>query len=274
MSQIRVALADDHPIVRGGIRGLLEQEPDIAVVGEASTGAEASRLARELAPDVLLLDLELPGMPGVEVARSIQRDGPAVRVLVLSAHDDERHIRESLSSGAAGYLTKAEAPGCIVDAVRGVARGDGGWFSRGVMALVARAQHERARPRTDGLSTLTPREQEVLTLIAGGHDNPHIAAALYISEGTVKNHVTNIYDKLEIRTRAEAVTWAWRHGLTGDVGDDKNSRYKTLVMVMTQSYTGFTRHRPAPRGRPCHDEAIPGICTYRSASRRGQCRDH
>jgi len=124
MAQIRVVLADDHPIVRSGIRGLLEREPDIAVVAETRDGVAALRLARDLTPDVLLLDLELPELSGVEVARRIRQDGSAARVLVLSAHDDEAHILGLLAHGAAGYLTKAEAPGRIV-AVRGVARGDG-----------------------------------------------------------------------------------------------------------------------------------------------------
>jgi DNA-binding NarL/FixJ family response regulator len=172
MAQIRVVLADDHPIVRSGIRGLLEREPDIAVVAETRDGVAALRLARDLTPDVLLLDLELPELSGVEVARRIRQDGSAARVLVLSAHDDEAHILGLLAHGAAGYLTKAEAPGRIVDAVRGVARGETGWFSQSVAATVARAAQERARStRADTLFTLTARAASVD--LAGARPRQH-----------------------------------------------------------------------------------------------------
>jgi len=181
----------------------------------------ALRLARELTSDVLLLDLELPGLSGVEVARRLRQDGPAARVLVLSAHDDEAHILGLLEHGAAGYLSKAEAPGSIVDAVRGVARGETGWFSQSVAATVARAARERTRStQADKLFTLTPRERQVLVLLARGHDNSRIAGELDISEGTVKNHITNIYDKLRVHSRTEAGAWAWRHGLVDDVGGE------------------------------------------------------
>lgn len=213
MEHIRVVVADDHPIMRSGIRALLVQAPDIAIVGEATTGVEALRKVRDLAPDVLLLDLEMPEMRGDEVARRIQQDGLAVRVLVLSAYDDESHILALLESGVAGYLTKAEAPGSIVDAVRGVARGGQGWFSRDVTATVMQA---RTTPHPDVPGMLSPRERQVLILLARGYDNPRIAGALDICEGTVKNHVTNIYDKLRVRTRAEAVAWAWQQGLADD----------------------------------------------------------
>jgi DNA-binding NarL/FixJ family response regulator len=130
MAAIRVALTDDHPKVRASIRHLLEQAMDIVVVGEASDGAEALRLVADLAPDILLLDVEMPGMSGVEVARRLKAAGAPVRVLALSAYDDEQYVGELLATGAAGYLTKDEAPEAIVEAVRGVARGEKGWFSR------------------------------------------------------------------------------------------------------------------------------------------------
>src|SRR5947207_4195665 len=149
MSAIRVVLVDDHPVVRAGIRHLLEQAPDLTVAGEASDGVEALHLAAELAPDVLLLDMELPGLSGVEVARRLQAAGSPVRVLALSAHDDPQYIFGLLTSGAAGYLTKDEAPQTIVEAVRGVARGEKGWLSRRVTAKVM--QRERAAHQT-GLS--------------------------------------------------------------------------------------------------------------------------
>jgi DNA-binding NarL/FixJ family response regulator len=129
MTSIRVALADDHQVVRIGVRSILEKAPDIVVVGEANNGMGALRLVSELAPDILLLDIEMPGMTGVEVARYLQASGSPVRVLALSAYDDAQYIAALLASGAAGYLTKDEAMDMIVDAVRGVARGEQGWLS-------------------------------------------------------------------------------------------------------------------------------------------------
>jgi DNA-binding NarL/FixJ family response regulator len=129
MTSIRVALADDHQVVRIGVRSMLEKAPDIVVVGEANDGAGALRLVAELSPDILLLDVEMPGMTGVEVARRLQASGSPVRVLALSAYDDESYIAALLASGAAGYLTKDDAMEMLVDAVRGVARGEQGWLS-------------------------------------------------------------------------------------------------------------------------------------------------
>ncbi|MDQ3855113.1 MAG: response regulator transcription factor [Chloroflexota bacterium] len=210
MRSIRVLLADDHPVVRGGIKALLEVAEDIAVVGEASDGAEALRLAREMQPDVLVLDMELPEMSGAEVAERLAGSAHPVRVLALSAYDRENYITETLEAGAAGYLTKDEAPGHIVEAVRGVARGQDGWVSRRVAAKMIQRAKVRSRNQTPAQSALSPREQEVLELLAGGIPNPEIASTLFISEGTVRNHVTSIYNKLGARTRAEAVAKAWQ----------------------------------------------------------------
>lgn len=222
MPCIRVALADDHPIVRSGFHHLLEQAPDISVVGEASTGMDALRMVDELTPDVLVLDIEMPGLTGVEVARRLLEAGAPVRVLMLSVHDDAQYIRAALRSGAVGYLTKDEAPGVIVEAVRGVARGEDGWCSRGVTAKLMQEQRVRTRAQTAGSSSLSAREQQVLRLLARGADNDQIAKTLYLSLGTVKNHVANIYDKLRVHTRADAVTWAWQEGLMSAAGDDKD----------------------------------------------------
>jgi DNA-binding NarL/FixJ family response regulator len=213
MKDIRILLADDHPVVRTGIRTLIERVPDIIVIGEASNGVEALRLAKDLVPDVLLLDIEMPGLTGVEVARQLQAAGVPVRVLAWSAYDDEPYIFALLESGVAGYLTKEEAPEYIIDAVRGVIRGEGGWFSRSVMAKVVQRKKTRMSSPMDTADDLTEREREVLQLVAHGHANGAIAAALRISDGTVKNHVTNIYTKLQVHTRAEAVAWVWQQGL-------------------------------------------------------------
>jgi DNA-binding NarL/FixJ family response regulator len=210
---IRVVLADDHPLFRAGVRLLLERAAGIEIVGEASNGVEALEQVRTLVPDVVILDMEMPEMTGVEVARRLRAVGSPVRVLVLSAYDDDEYVAELLASGAAGYLTKDEVPERIAAAVRGVARGQSGWLSQGVSQRALRRRDGEADSRS-----LSPREREVLRLIADGLDNGTIAAQLFISENTVKNHVTSIFAKLEVTTRAEAVAWAWRNGLMGPPG--------------------------------------------------------
>lgn len=213
MATIRIVLVDDHPVVRAGIRTLLEQAPDLVVVGEAGDGTAALRLIADLAPDVLLLDMELPGLSGVEVARRLQAAGSPVRVLALSAHDDPYYIFGLLASGAAGYLTKDEAPQAIVEAVRGVARGEAGWLSRRVMAKVVRREQPVHQAGPLPLTSLSARERQVLRLVARGQDNEQIASTLNIAVGTVRTHVATIFSKLEVHKRSEAVAWAWQHGL-------------------------------------------------------------
>jgi DNA-binding NarL/FixJ family response regulator len=208
---IRVVLTDDHPVVRSGIRQLLEKTADIVVVGEASDGAEALRLVKALDPDVLLLDMEMPGETGVQVAQQLQAAGSAVRILALSAYDDEQYIVGLLASGAAGYLTKEEALETIAEAVRGVAHGEEGWLSRRAAAQVA-AWTRKGLSHDNGL---TERELEVVRLAARGWTNDHIAEALSISERTVRFHLTNVYSKLGVSTRGAAIAWAVRAGLGG-----------------------------------------------------------
>jgi len=211
MQAIRVVLADDHPVVRTGIRTFLEQAADIEVLAEAEDGKAALRLAEELEPDVLLLDMELPGITGVEVTRRLQAAGSLVRVLALSAYDDEQYVFGLLDAGAAGYLLKDEALAAIVAAVRGVARGEGGWFSRQVAAKVAVwVRGERAAP--PGVARLTEREVEVLRLLARGRSNARIAQELAVSERTVKFHVENLLGKLGVGNRTEAVVEGIRRG--------------------------------------------------------------
>lgn len=210
MQLTRVILADDHPVIRTGIRTMLERAPDIIVVAEATSGDEALHLVNTIPADVLVLDMEMPGANGVEVARQIRAAGIAVRVLVLSAYARDELIAEILTQGAAGYLVKEEAPEHIVNAVRGVARGEEGWLSRRVTATVIR-QQTLPKLVTKTPEVLSSREREVLELVALGCDNQRVAEVLNICDGTVKNHITNIYGKLQVRTRAEAVAWAWHH---------------------------------------------------------------
>jgi DNA-binding NarL/FixJ family response regulator len=211
MAEIRVLLIDDHPIVRSGIRMLLEQAEDILVVAEADRGDDVMQMVRRYTPDVLLLDMEMPGKSGVEVAREIQAAGLPVRILALSAYDDDEYISSLLSNGAAGYLTKEEALHTIVDAVRGVARGEEGWFSRRAAAQIAALARKQPQDRPH----LTEREEEVLTRLAEGWTNSRIAQDLSVSERTVRFHLSNIYDKLGITSRGEAIAWALRRSVSG-----------------------------------------------------------
>lgn len=209
MSPIRVVLADDHPVVRSGIRNLLERAVDITVVGEASTGGEALKMVDDLGPDVLLLDMELPDVKGIEVAQQLRQAGSPVRILVLSAHDDPLYIRELLESGAAGYLVKEEAPETIVEAVRGVAHGEQGWVSRRIAAQMV----SWMRGDEIGEIKLTPREMDVLRLVVEGKTNQNIGVLLGISEKTVEKYLYAIFTKLEVTSRVEAAVFAVREGL-------------------------------------------------------------
>lgn len=209
MSPIRVLLVDDHPVVRSGIRGLIEKALDLEMVGEASTGEESLRMVEETHPDVLLLDMELPDIQGTQVARQVQQQHPNIKILALSAHDDTAYVRNLLESGAAGYLMKEEAPEAIVDAVRGVARGEQGWVSRRIAAQMA----SWMKAGEQGNLRLTAREQDVLRLIVQGKTNQGIALELAISEKTVEKYIRAIFTKLNVASRVEAAVLAVQEGL-------------------------------------------------------------
>ena len=209
MANTRVVLADDHPVVRSGIRNLLEKAAGIEVVGEANGGEEAIRLAESLLPDVLLLDMEMPDLKGVEVAQKLREMGSPVRILALSAYDDRQYILELLSNGAAGYLVKEEVPETIIEAVRGVARGEQGWVSRRVASQMADWIHNEE----PGRMGLTTREMDVLRLVVAGKTNQEIGIALGISEKTVEKHLEGVFSKLGVASRVEAAVVAVRTDL-------------------------------------------------------------
>jgi DNA-binding NarL/FixJ family response regulator len=203
---IRVLLADDHPTMRIGLRVLLERAPGVEVVGEAQDGKEALALIEELQPDVAVVDCELPEIEGTQVALEIRRRGLSVRVLALSAHDDERYVRGMLEAGAVGYLLKEEAPETIVTAVQATARGEAHFSPPVASKVVAWSRGER----TGGL---TEREVEVLRLVAGGLSNKEIAQTLTVTVRTAEFHVGNILNKLQVASRVEAAVWAKEQGV-------------------------------------------------------------
>ena len=202
---IRVILADDHPVVRSGIKAELDGAEGIEVVGEASSGDEALRLVGELRPDVLVLDVVMPGLDGVEVARLLRERHPELRILALSAYEDNAYVFGLLSAGAAGYVLKEEALDTIVEAIRAASRGET-WLSKRVEEKVVR----RAIGEEEVL--LTGRELEVLRLMAKGWTNARIAVELKVSERTVGFHVENILGKLGVSSRTEAVVEGIRRG--------------------------------------------------------------
>ena len=208
MATIHVILADDHPVVRAGIRTLLDRADDIHVVAETDNGDGVLSLVEEHQPDVLILDIEMPGLSGLEVAQQLQKRQLSTRVLALSAHADIRYIDHILANGAFGYLVKEEAPHMIIAAVRGVAAGEQGWMSR-----QAAAEMSALLRRAENGTELTPREQEVLKLIAAGKSNQEIALKLHISESTVEKHLGSVYAKLGVGSRVEAAVYAIRNNL-------------------------------------------------------------
>jgi DNA-binding NarL/FixJ family response regulator len=211
MPTIRLLLADDHPSLRAGIRARLDMEENIQVVGEAGTGLKVIELVSALRPHVLLLDLQLPELSGVEVVRRLSAADDPVRILILSAYHNASYVAALRDFGVAGYLTKQEPLDTIVQAVKGIARGETGWLSRDVAAVLMK---QPASDSTEPADLLSEREREVLQLIAEGLTNHQIGDRLFISESTVKKHVSSLYQKLELNTRTAAAAWAWEHGLS------------------------------------------------------------
>ncbi len=204
---IRVLLAEDHTIVREGLRSLLAMQPEVEVVGEAGSGTEAVRLACELSPDVVLMDLNLPELDGVEATRQIREKSPNSRVLVLSMHATPEHVRPAIRAGAAGYLVKGSGLSDLLAAVRAVASGSA-FFSPEVAPIVLDGPGAEGRT-----AELTPRERQVLRLVAEGKSSPEIAAQLHLSVKTVEGHRSRIMSKLDVRNVVGMVRHAIKIGL-------------------------------------------------------------
>ncbi|NLP18111.1 MAG: response regulator transcription factor [Firmicutes bacterium] len=214
MTQIRILLVDDHPLLRQGIRKVLEFEPEMKVVGEAGTGEEALKLARNLQPLIIIMDINLPDISGIETTRLIKTELPDTKVLALTIHDNDEYVVQMVRAGATGYILKDVDPGGLVKAVRAAAAGES-YLSPSIAgkvfdALNRLARQGESRPRE---RLLTNREQEVLELIVQGCSNAKIAELLVISEKTVKNHVTSVLRKLDVKDRTQAAVYALKNKL-------------------------------------------------------------
>jgi len=216
MSETTIILAEDHHIVRQGLRALLEAEPDIQIVGEAANGLEAAQLAESRQPDVMIVDLMMPGLNGLEVTRQVAQRSPHTQVIILSAFENEAYVTEALGSGAAGYVLKKSSAADLVQAVREVVAGrrylSPSLSERAIEAYVRYVQQVRDSD-LDPYKTLTPREREVLHLAAEGHTNAEIAERLSISPRTVETHRANMMRKLGLRTSTDLIRYAMQRGI-------------------------------------------------------------
>ncbi len=210
--RISVLIVDDHSVVRQGIRAFLQAQPDLRIVGEAASGAEAIRITQECVPDVVLMDLLMPGMNGVEATRQVKRISPRTQIVVLTSYYEDEHIFPALRAGAISYTLKDIRPGELADIIRKAAQGESvlhPQIAARVIQEVCAAKRTVPAPFLD----LTERELEVLRLVAEGGSNAHIAEKLVLSEKTVKHHVSNILSKLHMADRTQAAVFAWQQGL-------------------------------------------------------------
>jgi DNA-binding NarL/FixJ family response regulator len=216
---VRIVVADDHEVVRGGFATLLGTQPDFTVVGTAADGAAAVRVCAEARPDVVLMDVRMPGMDGIEATRRLAGRGPAggPRVLILTTFDLDEYVFDALRAGASGFLLKDVTAERLFEAVRVVAAGDALLAPAVTRRLIGEFTRLRPRsrgaPTAPGLASLTPRETEVLKLVAEGLSNPEIAARLVVTDETVKTHVSRMLSKLGLRDRTQAVVTAYESGL-------------------------------------------------------------
>lgn len=211
-SPITILIVDDHAVVRQGVRAYLETQPDLLVVGEAASGAEAIQAAGEHVPDVVLMDLVMPEMDGVDATAHIRRASPRTQVIVLTSFHEDKHIFPAIKAGALSYLLKDIGPAELAEAVRAAARGEAVIHPRVAARLVGELRGDRSQMFNPFIE-LSEREMEVLLLIAEGLSNANIAERLVLSEKTVKGHVSNVLGKLHLADRTQAAVYAWREGL-------------------------------------------------------------
>jgi DNA-binding NarL/FixJ family response regulator len=210
---IRVLVVDDQPLVRSGFRMILDERADMELVGEADDGDEAIRLAAELDPDVILMDVRMSGLDGVEATRRLVDEGSRAKILVLTTFDLDEYVYAAVRAGASGFLLKDVQPTELVDAIRVVAAGNSLFGPAATQRLMERFAHSQATNATPALEVLTEREREILRLIAEGNSNAELAAKLHLSEATVKTHVSAVLRKLGVRDRVQAVIAAYEAGL-------------------------------------------------------------
>jgi len=211
---IRILLADDHTVVRDGLRALLEKQPDMTVVAEASDGRDSIRLAEEQSPDVVVMDIGMPSLNGIEATRRILAANPRTAVVMLSMHQDESYVLRSLKAGAKGYLLKDSLRGDVIDAIRAVAQGRS-FLTRKVRLMLQEdyVRHMESRGLEDSYDLLTDREREVLHMVAEGKSNKEVAGSLNISPTTVETHRSHILQKLGIHSVPELILYAVRKGI-------------------------------------------------------------
>jgi DNA-binding NarL/FixJ family response regulator len=210
MSKIRVLIADDHQVVREGTRRMLERDPDISVVGEAEDGTDVVHLVEERRPDIVVLDVRMPGLNGIEATKQIKDAYPEVRVLVFTAHNDDRYVFPLLDAGADGYMLKTTRQRDLVKAIRDVYRGQTALHPEVARRVVERLTHKNRFLGEGMVEPLTEREMEVLSAVAKGWSNKEVSDALHISPHTVQVHLSNIFGKIGVSTRTEAVIYAIR----------------------------------------------------------------
>jgi DNA-binding NarL/FixJ family response regulator len=214
MSLTRVLIADDHPLIRSGLRALLARESDFEVVGEAADGYQALELVEQLKPDVVMLDVSMPRLNGIDVAQKISEKTPSTRIIIVSIHSDEGYVLRALKAGAKGYLLKASPEGDILNAVRAVAAGQA-YLSPEISRLLVEeyVREMRFRGVEDSYDLLSIREKEILQLLASGSTNRQVAELIHVSLATVETHRTNIFQKLGIHSLPELILYAVRKGL-------------------------------------------------------------
>jgi DNA-binding NarL/FixJ family response regulator len=213
---IRVLIADDHHVVRRGLLFFLKTQKDIEVVGEAKNGLEAIELVDSLKPDIVLMDLVMPEMDGIQATKSIKSKWPNVHVLMLTSFSDKDHVLPAIEAGASGYQLKDIEPDELVESIRLIMRGENTIHPEATTQLEEGLREEKNLPHV--LNTLTPREQDVLAELTKGKSNREIASSLFVTEKTVKTHISNIFTKLEVQDRTQAALYAVKHGLTEGSG--------------------------------------------------------